>query len=131
MLERVEVKEGTVFDSLNLRKAWAKACCAAGFGSFGSVDEHKNQRYTDLLIHNLRRSAIKFLMKAGVSEKVAMAISGHNARSVFDRYHIVDTEDVVTAMRKVQAAPVKSPFPHGESLVGVRRSPRRLKRLTA
>jgi hypothetical protein len=41
-------------------------------------------------------------MKAGVNEKVAMAISGHKTRSVFDRYHIIDTEDVVEAMRRVQ-----------------------------
>ncbi len=57
--------------------------------------------YTGLIIHDLRRSAIKNLMKAGVNEKVAMKISGHRTRDVFDRYHIVDTEDVVTAMRRV------------------------------
>ena len=41
-------------------------------------------------------------MKVGVNEKVAMKISGHKTRSVFDRYHIVDTEDVVDAMRRLQ-----------------------------
>ena len=41
-------------------------------------------------------------MKAGVNEKVAMSISGHKTRDVFDRYHIVDTDDVVEAMRRVQ-----------------------------
>jgi hypothetical protein len=44
-------------------------------------------------------------MKAGVNEKVAMKISGHKTRDVFDRNHIVDTEDVVAAMRRVQDAP--------------------------
>jgi hypothetical protein len=43
-------------------------------------------------------------MKAGVNEKVAMKISGHKTRAVFDRNHIVDTEDVVEAMRRVQIA---------------------------
>jgi hypothetical protein len=41
-------------------------------------------------------------MKAGTSEKVAMTISGHKTRDVFDPYHIADTEDVVEAMRRVQ-----------------------------
>jgi hypothetical protein len=52
-------------------------------------------RYTRLIIHDLRRSAIKNLMKAGVPDKVAMSISGHKTRAVFDRCHIVDTGDVV------------------------------------
>jgi len=43
-------------------------------------------------------------MKAGVSEKVAMAISRHKTADVFDRYHTVEMQDVVEAMRRVQQA---------------------------
>jgi intergrase/recombinase len=68
------------------------------------VEGKQNPRYTGLIINDLRRSAIKNLMKAGVNEKVAMKISGHKTRNVFDRYHIVDTEDVVDAMRHVQSS---------------------------
>jgi integrase len=102
MLSKIEPKEGRVFDTTNLRKAWQKACVAAGLGTLTEVDEKADKRYTGLIIHDLRRSAIKNLMKAGVNEKVAMKISGHKTRDVFDRYHIVDTEDVVEAMRRVQ-----------------------------
>jgi hypothetical protein len=86
----------------NLRKARQKACSAAGLGKLEEVEGRPDPRYTGLIIHDPRRSAIKNLMKAGVNEKVAMKISGHKTRDVFDRYHIVDTEDVVDAMRKVQ-----------------------------
>lgn len=38
----------------------------------------------------------------GRGEKVATKISGHNNRAVFDRYAMVDEQDVVEAMRRVQ-----------------------------
>lgn len=102
MLERMEPKEGTVFCTTNLAKEWHKACAAVGLGKLEKVEGKKFKRYSGLIVHDLRRSAIKNLMKAGVSEKVAMAISGHKTRTVFDRYHIVDSADVVEAMRKVE-----------------------------
>ena len=99
---KVQKRAGKVFDATNLRKEWGKACAAVGLGTLEPVDKRGNRRYTGLLIHDLRRSAIKNLMKAGVTEKVAMAISGHKTRAVFDRYHIVDEQDVVAAMTRVQ-----------------------------
>jgi integrase len=104
MLQTIEPKEGVVFDSTNLRKEWLKACDAVGLGTL----DKKTWQYSGLIVHDLRRSAIKNLMKAGVSEKVAMTISGHKTRSVFDRYHIVDTSDVLNAMRKVEALPIEA-----------------------
>src|ERR1700691_5722948 len=90
----------------NLRKSWMKACAAAGLGKLLGVDEHDNQRYSGLIVHNLRRSAIRNLVTAGVPEKVAMATSGHKTRAVFDRYQIIAEEDVPAAMRRVQGKPV-------------------------
>src|SRR5258708_23249355 len=130
MLSKIEPKEGTVFDTTNLRKAWQKACVAACLGALTEVDEKADPRYTGLIIHDLRRSAIKNLMKAGVNEKVAMKISGHKTRDVFDRYHIVDTEDVVEAMRRVQASGRKGLVSNGEKPVKNPSSPPHQKLLT-
>ena len=102
MLEQCKDRTGLVFDGTNLRKEWQRACTACGLGTLTEVEGKRDPRYAGLIVHDLRRSAIRNLMKAGVNEKVAMEISGHKTRSVFDRYHIVDTEDVVEAMRKVQ-----------------------------
>jgi hypothetical protein len=59
-------------------------------------------------------------MNVGVNEKVAMEISGRKTRAVFDRYHIVDTEDVVDAMRRLQ---------NGEKMVKIALPGRRRKLL--
>ena len=87
-----------VSDDTNLRKSRAKACAAVGLGVHELVDKAGNRRYTGFIIHDLRRSAIRNLVKARVPERVAMTLSGHKARAVFDRYHIVDEADVLAAI---------------------------------
>jgi len=110
MLAEIEPKEGKVFDATNLRTEWAKACAAAGLGELTPMDNgrHRWVKYRGLIIHDLRRSALRNLVKAGVNEREAMRISGHSTRSVFDRYAIVTTKDLTEAMRRVELAALAS-----------------------
>ena len=55
----------------------------------------------EALPHDMRRSATRNFRKAGLSETVAMQLTGHRTRSIFDRYNIVSEDDLIEGMEKV------------------------------
>ena len=54
-----------------------------------------------IILHDLRRTAARNLVRAGASERVAIVFLGHRTRSTFDRYNIVSDDDVLAAQDKL------------------------------
>jgi integrase len=79
-------KEGKQIGSF--RKAWTSACKRAGMPG--------------LLFHDLRRSAVVNMDRAGVPRRVIMQITGHKTEVMFTRYRIVAPADLTHAARRME-----------------------------
>jgi hypothetical protein len=53
------------------------------------------------LVRDLRRTAARNMIRAGVPEKQVMLIAGWKTRSLLDRYNVVDERDVIAAGQKL------------------------------
>jgi integrase len=73
----------------SLYKAWTSAC--------------DRSKLRGLLFHDFRRTGVCNLVRAGVPERVAMAISGHKTQAVFKRYNILSGRDLKDAAARLES----------------------------
>jgi integrase len=115
-----ESRTGLLFPVGNPRKAWQSACVKAGLGTLTKSPLNGGYgKYKGLTPHDMRRSAVRNLRKAGVAEGVAMSVSGHVTRDVFERYNIKSAADALEAVNLVPSV-----FGPGASSGQVRKSSR-------
>jgi hypothetical protein len=94
----------------DFRGSWTAACLKAGLSEIliddqgQPVKDKKGEvvRGPNKIFHDFRRTAVRNMVRSGIPERVAMMISGHKTRSVFERYNIVDEKDLKQASKRLE-----------------------------
>jgi hypothetical protein len=84
---RVYLRDGTEWEEMG-----CASCKSNRFKQWGKV------------FHDNRRTAVRNLVRTGTPEGVAMKISGHKTRTIFERYNIVAEEDLRMASERLARA---------------------------
>ena len=96
------------------KKAWASACVSAGVGRMvcpKCQDEGSSRTcaqckvsttYDGRIFHDLRRMAVRRMVRAGINPQIAKKWSGHKSDSMFQRYSILTTDDMREAYERTE-----------------------------
>ena len=63
----------------------------------------RQARLPHRLLHDCRRTAARNLIRTGIPKRIAMLLTGHKTREVFDRYNIVNEQELLTAGKRLAA----------------------------
>jgi len=83
------LENGKAVPIASFRKVWSRVCKKIGLEG--------------RILHDFRRTAVRNMIRAGVPKSVAMKISGHKTRSIFDRYNITSETDLFDAAGKLNS----------------------------
>lgn len=96
------------------KKSWASACVAAEVGRMvcpkcqGEGTARKCPQcetateYRGRIFHDLRRVAVRRMVRAGINPQIAKKWSGHVSDSMFNRYSILTTDDMREAFEQTE-----------------------------
>jgi integrase len=92
-------------------KQFRRAAEKAGLGKT-TKREDGSVEYSGVIFHDLRRTAVRNMIRGGVPQSVAMRVTGHKTASMFTRYDITDAKDkagaIEAAARYAEATREKS-----------------------
>jgi site-specific recombinase XerD len=84
------------------RRSWVTACAAAGFGHVIKNTKGKViKEVADRIPHDLRRTAVRNLERAGLPRSAAMILIGHRTESIYRRHAIADESMLQEAGEKL------------------------------